>query len=138
MAEKLGFDNLPLYQSIVLGGVELAPIQLAHAYAILANEGLEVPFYAVTAVVDENGKVIQGHELKASQVLSPELAYTMDFMLEEVINHGTGEDARKMGFKPAAGKPAPLTIQLMHGSQASRRTCSPLSGLASTKKTPSA
>jgi penicillin-binding protein 1B len=105
MAEKLGFDDLPLYPSIVLGGVEVAPIQLAHAYAILANEGLEVPFYAVTAVVDENGKVIQGHELKASQVLSPELAYTMDFMLEQVINHGTGEDARKLGFKrPAAGK----------------------------------
>jgi penicillin-binding protein 1B len=105
MAEKLGFENLPFYPSIVLGGVEVAPIQLAHAYAILANEGLEVPFYAVTAVVDEKGNVIEGHELKASQVLSPELAYTMDFMLEQVINHGTGEDARKMGFtRPAAGK----------------------------------
>jgi penicillin-binding protein 1B len=105
MAEKLGFENLPLYPSIVLGGVEVAPVELAHAYAILANEGLEVPFYAVTAVVDENGKVIEGHELKASQVLSPELAYMMDFMLEQVINHGTGEDARKIGFtRPAAGK----------------------------------
>jgi len=105
MAEKLGFGDLPLYPSIVLGGIAVSPMQLANAYAILANEGLEVPFYAVTAVVDENGNVIQGHELKASQVLSPELAYTMDFMLEQVINHGTGEDARKMGFtRPAAGK----------------------------------
>jgi membrane carboxypeptidase/penicillin-binding protein len=105
MAEKLGFEDLPMYPSIVLGGVEVAPIQLANAYAILANEGLGVPFNAVTAVVDENGNVIQGHELKAEQVLSPELAYMMDFMLEQVINHGTGEDARKQGFKrPAAGK----------------------------------
>jgi membrane carboxypeptidase/penicillin-binding protein len=38
-------------------------------------------------------------------VLSPQLAYMIDFMLEQVINHGTGEGARKRGFtRPAAGK----------------------------------
>jgi penicillin-binding protein 1B len=105
MAAKLGFGELPPYPSIVLGGIEVAPMQIANAYAILANEGLSVPPYAVTAVVDQNNKVIEGHELKAEQVLSPELAYTMDFMLEQVINHGTGKAARQMGFtRPAAGK----------------------------------
>ena len=105
MASKLGFGDLPPYPSIVLGGIEVTPMQIANAYAILANEGLDVPPYAVTAVVDQNNKVIEGHELKAEQVLSPDLAYTMDFMLEQVINHGTGEGARKMGFaRPAAGK----------------------------------
>ncbi len=59
----------------------------------------------VTAVVDQDGHVIEGHELKAEQVLSPQLAYTIDFMLEQVINHGTGDGARRLGFKrPAAGK----------------------------------
>src|SRR5262249_29202855 len=39
------------------------------------------------------------------QVISPQLAYMIDFMLEQVINHGTGEGARKHGFtRPAAGK----------------------------------
>jgi penicillin-binding protein 1B len=105
MAAKLGFGDLPPYPSIVLGGIEVAPMQIAKAYAILANEGLEVPPYAVTAVVDQNNQVIEGHELAATQVLSPDLAYTMDFMLEQVINHGTGAGARKMGFmRPAAGK----------------------------------
>jgi len=105
MAAKLGFGDLPSYPSIVLGGIEVSPLQLARAYAILANEGMEVPQYAVTAVVDQTGNVIEGHELKAEEVLSPELAYAIDFMLEQVINHGTGEGARKMGFtRPAAGK----------------------------------
>ncbi|MGH7905768.1 MAG: PBP1A family penicillin-binding protein [Candidatus Binataceae bacterium] len=105
MAKTLGFGELPPYPSIVLGGVDVSPMQVAHAYAILANEGLEVPSYAVTAVVDEKGRVIQGHELQAKQVLPPQLAYMMDFMLEQVMNHGTGENARRMGFKrPAAGK----------------------------------
>lgn len=105
MAAKLGFGDLPPYPSIVLGGIEVTPMQVAKAYAILANEGLEVPPYAVSAVVDQKNQVIEGHELKAEQVLSPALAYTMDFMLEQVIDHGTGEGARKLGFtRPAAGK----------------------------------
>ncbi len=105
MGAKLGFADLPSYPSIVLGGIEVTPFDLARMYAVLANEGLEVPFYAVTAVVDQHGEQIQGHELKAEQVLSPELAYIGDYMLEQVINHGTGEGARKAGFlRPAAGK----------------------------------
>jgi penicillin-binding protein 1B len=105
MARILGFGNLPPYPSIVLGGIEVSPMQIAHAYAIMANGGLLVTPYAVTAVVDENGKVIEGHEIKAEQVLSPQLAYMIDFMLEQVIDHGTGEGARRAGFtRPAAGK----------------------------------
>ncbi|HXW83504.1 MAG TPA: penicillin-binding transpeptidase domain-containing protein, partial [Candidatus Binataceae bacterium] len=105
MAKRLGFDDVPDYPSIILGSIEVTPMQIAHAYSIIADNGLEVQPYAVTAVVDENGKVIQGHELQATQVLSPELAYMIQFMLEQVINHGTGEAARQMGFtRPAAGK----------------------------------
>jgi penicillin-binding protein 1B len=105
MAEKMGFGDLPSYPSIVLGGIEVTPMQIAQAYSIMADYGLEVQSYAVTAVVDQSGKVIEGHELQASQVLSPQLAYMIDFMLEQVINHGTGEGARKRGFtRPAAGK----------------------------------
>jgi penicillin-binding protein 1B len=105
MAARLGFGNLPPYPSIVLGGIEVSPMQIARAYAIMANEGMEVQPYAVTAVVDQDNRVIQGHEIEARQVLSPQLAYMMDFMLEQVINHGTGIGARRMGFKnPAAGK----------------------------------
>jgi penicillin-binding protein 1B len=105
MAAKLGFGNLPPYPSVVLGGIEVAPMQLARMYAILANEGMEVQPYAVTAVVNSHGEVIEGHELKADQLLAPEVAYTMDFMLEKVIKHGTGAGVRKGGFlRPAAGK----------------------------------
>ncbi len=79
-------------------------MQLARAYAIIANDGMEVQPYAVTAVVDENSKVIEGHELAAEQVISPELAYMMQFMLEQVINHGTGAGARTMGFTASGGR----------------------------------
>ncbi len=105
MAQKLGFGDLPPYPSIVLGGIEVTPLQVASAYSILANGGLEVPQFSISEVVDKDGKVIEGHELKAEQVLSPQLAYTIDSMLQFVINHGTGAGARRMGFRrPAAGK----------------------------------
>ena len=105
MASKLGFGDLPSYPSIVLGGIEVSPMQVARAYEVIANDGMGIQPYAVTAVVDENSKVIEGHELTEEQVISPELAYMMQFMLENVINHGTGAGARTMGFtRPAAGK----------------------------------
>jgi penicillin-binding protein 1B len=105
MAKLLGFGDLPPYPSIILGGIEVSPMQVAQAYSIVADDGLEVHPYAITAVVDENGKVIEGHEFQAKQVLSPDLAYMMQFMLEQVINHGTGEGARARGFtRPACGK----------------------------------
>jgi penicillin-binding protein 1B len=105
MASKLGFNGLPAYPSVVLGGIEVSPLQIASAYSIIANGGLKVQPFAVTAVVDANNKIIEGHELKAEQVLSPALAYEMIFMLKQVLDHGTGIGARKAGFRrPAGGK----------------------------------
>ncbi len=48
MAAKLGFGDLPPYPSIVLGGIEVTPMQVAQAYAILANEGLRGPALCVS------------------------------------------------------------------------------------------
>jgi len=89
----------------VLGGIEVTPMQVASAYAIIANGGMRGEPYAVSSVLDQDGKAIEGHELKAEQVLSPVLAYMMQFMLMQVIDHGTGAGARTMGFRrPACGK----------------------------------
>ena len=90
---------------MVLGGIEVEPIRLAAMYAILANEGMEVHPHAIATVVNAKGHVVEDHELEAEQVLAPEVAYSMDLMLEQVIKHGTGTGVRKAGFRrPAAGK----------------------------------
>jgi membrane peptidoglycan carboxypeptidase len=105
MAGKLGFGGLPHYPSVVLGGIAVEPMQLAAMYAILANEGREVRPYAVSAVVDGKGEVIEDHGLSAEELLPPEVGYSMVRMLERVIKHGTGAGVRKGGFlRPAAGK----------------------------------
>ncbi len=105
MGKKLGFSNLPDYPSIVLGSTPESPMAMARAYAIVANNGMQVTPYGITAVVASDGHIIEGHQFKAKQVLSPQLAYMMQFMFEQVINHGTGEGARQMGFtRPAGGK----------------------------------
>jgi penicillin-binding protein 1B len=105
MASKLGFSDLPHYPSVVLGGVEVEPMQLAAMYAVLANEGREVQPHAVTTVVDAKGQLIEGHELRAEELLPPEVAYSMVLMLKRVIKHGTGVRVLKAGFlRPAAGK----------------------------------
>jgi penicillin-binding protein 1B len=106
LAHEVGLHRIrEMARTLGFGGIEVTPMQVARAYAILANGGLEVPPYAVTAVVDREGRVIEGHEIKAEQVLPASLAYEMDAMLQQVIKHGTGHDAVKAGFtRPAAGK----------------------------------
>src|SRR5207302_7039528 len=37
MAKQLGFGDLPAYPSIVLGGIEVTPLQLAEAYSVIAD-----------------------------------------------------------------------------------------------------
>jgi membrane peptidoglycan carboxypeptidase len=81
MGKTLGFGDLPMYPSIVLGGIEVSPMQLAEAYSIVASDGMDVHPYAVTAVLDQNGKVMEGHELQAEQRITPQLDYLMKFML---------------------------------------------------------
>src|SRR5258708_31299016 len=58
MASKLRFRNLPSYPSIALRGIEESPMQVPQAYAIMANEGVEVPQYGAPAIVRPKGTVI--------------------------------------------------------------------------------
>lgn len=75
-------------------GISTTALQLAHAYATLANEGVKIPvsFMRVTA------------PLKGQQVMNPKIANQMVKLLESVVaKGGTGESARIPGYH-VAGK----------------------------------
>lgn len=84
---------------IGLGVCSVRPIELAHAYAIFANGGKEVVPIAIRSVEDKNGKeflnpekdVLQKQKAKgnATQIISPQTAYTMTKLLENTVKSGT-------------------------------------------------
>ncbi|HYB91892.1 MAG TPA: penicillin-binding protein [Candidatus Binataceae bacterium] len=87
-------------------GVGVTPIQLAVAYAAIANGGLVVRPHVVNAAYDADGRVIFRHTPQVMRrAVAPEVAHEMNNLLRNVVNgaSGTGRRARVDGFA-VAGK----------------------------------
>ena len=105
--QALGLEEAPPeYPSMLLGAVDLSPIEVAQIYNTLANGGFRSPLRAVRAVVDEAGQPLRAPELEVSQAASAEAVYALDRMLIEVMERGTGRAARNQlpGNLVVAGK----------------------------------
>lgn len=86
-------------------GVAVSPLQVANAYAAIANGGILKRPYVVKSVRDsESGEVAVEQPKEIRRALSTETAAKMRLMLSATtIGDGTGVNARVPGF-PVAGK----------------------------------
>ncbi|MBI2950740.1 PBP1A family penicillin-binding protein [bacterium] len=119
LAQQVGFDSVAIfarqfgfrfgepllpYPSMALGTFEVTLLELAQAYAVLANGGVATPLRAVTAV-KRDGAFREPPADPARPTLRPEVAFLITSALESVLSEGTGASARARGFHlPAAGK----------------------------------
>lgn len=128
-AERFGFtaSKLPKDLTLALGSATVTPMQMAKAYAVLANGGYLVEPYFIQGVYDATGKVVftanpalacpqcpltfdainePGEEQinLAPQVLTPQNVWLMTSMMRDVIQRGTGRKARVLGRTDLAGK----------------------------------
>ena len=122
-AARFGFnpDDLPHNLSLALGSGAVTPLQMASAYAILANGGFRIEPYFIQRIDDDNGETqFQAEPITvcreepcspeenpgpvAERVISPQNHYLMNSMMRDVITHGTGRKARVLGRNDLAGK----------------------------------
>jgi penicillin-binding protein 1B len=92
--------------SMLLGAIDLAPIEMADAYATIARVGSRVPLHAVKFVTDDRNLVLSaGDEVKPVQVFPARDMYILLNVMKGVVDRGTAGTARAMGFRLiAAGK----------------------------------
>jgi penicillin-binding protein 1A len=103
MASRMGITSpLVPYPSAVLGTNDVTPLDMASAYATLANRGLAVPAAFVTKVVGSDGRVIYEHQHSQKRVMERDTADIETDVLRQVVERGTGV-AAKIG-RPVAGK----------------------------------
>lgn len=90
--------------AVALGGMHegVTPLEMASAYATLANAGTHMTPYAVLEVKDADGKVLQSAKPAGTKAVDPAVAYLTTDILKGVITNGTGKSAA-IG-RPAAGK----------------------------------
>lgn len=99
-ARRCGIDaRLPPYPSLALGAAEIRPIELAAAYATIANQGTWVKPYLVERVHTADGRLVEEHFPETRAATSPQVAYVLTHMLEGVIDRGT---ARRLSDLPVA------------------------------------
>ncbi|MBP1687584.1 MAG: penicillin-binding protein [Deltaproteobacteria bacterium] len=89
--------------SLALGSSEVNLVELAAAYGVFANQGERVEPRFIIRVTDNQGAVLDENMPVREQVIAPETAYLITSMLQSVIDHGTGRQAKTIG-RPAAGK----------------------------------
>ncbi len=95
--QRFGLPQPPApVPAILLGAVDVAPIEAAQLFNGLANGGFRNPLRAVRAVISQDGKTVKAFPLQVTQVASPEVVYQIDRMLVHVMDHGTGRPARAL------------------------------------------
>lgn len=102
-AGRLGITTeLQAVPSAVLGANDATVLDMASAYSTFANRGVHVPPVFVTKITLPDGSILYEDEHAQQEVLEPEVADTINGILEGVIEKGTGTDAAI--DRPAAGK----------------------------------
>lgn len=103
VASRMGVRSpLLAVPSAALGTNGVTPLDMAAAYGTLADDGMRAEPVFVTKVARRDGTVLYDATVRRSRVLPAATARTITGVLEEVVNRGTGVNAR-IG-RPVAGK----------------------------------
>jgi penicillin-binding protein 1A len=111
-AQKLGISS-PLHNtlSMALGTSSITLYELTRAYSVFANRGnLFKPIF-IKKILDRDGNLLEENlplsyyeeSTKEEAVITPQTAFLMTYLLEGVVQHGTGWRAKFLG-RPVAAK----------------------------------
>lgn len=130
---RFGFraESVPADLSLALGSGTLTPLEITRAFAVFANGGYLIEPYFIERVVDVDGQVLlESQPLRvcpecretmpllasatdpaapvapplAEAVLTPQNAWLMASMMQDVVRRGTATRARELGRDDIAGK----------------------------------
>jgi penicillin-binding protein 1A len=104
--------------SLALGTVQLTPEEVVRGYATFANGGYQIEPYLIDRVRDFNGDLIYQANPKtacqyqcedndpayAPRTVTPQNAYLVTSMMQDVIAYGSGRKAKQLGRDDIAGK----------------------------------
>ena len=104
---KMGINVDPEVTGLTfaLGSVSCSPVQMAAAYAMLANKGIYITPTFYTKVVNNNGEEVISASQESTRLMSEENAYIETSLLKGPIQSGTASTfANYLGGMGVAGK----------------------------------
>jgi penicillin-binding protein 1A len=92
-AHRAGVQTpIPTWPSVALGSTDLAPLEMAAAYATIANGGTHIEPVLLEKVSTPDGQVLFQRFPATYIATTPPVAYVLTHMMEGVIDHGTAYD----------------------------------------------
>ncbi|MGQ0620816.1 MAG: penicillin-binding protein 1B [Panacagrimonas sp.] len=85
-------DAQPL-PSVLLGAVDIAPLEVAQMYGTLAAGGYQTPLNAIREVTTKEGAPLNRYSIKVRQALPEGPTFLINWALTQVIQIGTGRAA---------------------------------------------
>ena len=77
------------FPSLLLGAVEMTPLEVAQLYQTLAGNGFFTPLRAIREVVAADGTQLQRYPLTVEQRVEPGVIHQLTWALQEVVRSGT-------------------------------------------------
>ena len=97
MAKSMGFSSeIDPDPAIALGGLKygVSPLEMASAYATIADYGRRTQARGIVSVVDRDGKTLYRPTAEKTRIYSAKTGVQVASVLREVVTSGTGEASR--------------------------------------------
>ncbi|TMA62218.1 MAG: penicillin-binding protein, partial [Deltaproteobacteria bacterium] len=100
-ARRFGISTpLPPYLPLALGAADMRLLEHVSAFTVFPDDGIRIDPHMIRRVATYDGALLEEAHPAIHEVISPEVARTMTAMLEEVIQFGTGIEAKALN-RPA-------------------------------------
>ncbi len=102
----LGYDDdLVERPSMLLGAVNMSPLEINQVYLTLANQGRFLHAHAVTKIMSSTGETLWSYQQLPEPRMSDQAVYLMDYALNQVTQRGTAKSLTwRLKGKNVAGK----------------------------------
>ncbi|MCX8160012.1 MAG: PBP1A family penicillin-binding protein [Candidatus Saccharicenans sp.] len=91
------------YLSLALGAFEVTLQELVSAFSVFPNKGQRARPYFIVKIEDKDGNVLEENLPQTEEVISPQIAYMMTYLLQGVVQRGTAVSAASLNW-PLGGK----------------------------------
>lgn len=92
--EDLGIvRDMPRVPSVLLGALELSPLEVASLYQTIANDGYHSPLTAIRGVLDVNGQLLTQYRNEPQRRVDERAVHLLHYAMQMVMREGTGVSA---------------------------------------------
>ena len=104
--ESFGLTDVNPSPSLLLGAIDVSPLQVAQLYQYLAADGHALPLVAVRGVVDDKGRTIKRYQVQAGRGEYQPAVRLTTWAMQQVALYGTASAIGSSGLAwlHAAGK----------------------------------